>query len=119
MLESSVDIVSFDAYTYFDRFVLYPDQIKKFLESGKILAWGIVPTLNVEQIKRETVASLLGQWDEKVAQLESIGIDVQKITTQSLVTPTCGTGALSVDLSKKVLKLTRDLSQEIRGREGY
>ena len=119
VLDSTVDIVSFDAYTYFDRFVLYPDQIKKFLESGKILAWGIVPTLNVEQLKRETVASLLGQWDEKVSQLESIGIDVQKLTTQSLVTPTCGTGALSVDLAKKVLKLTRDLSQEIRGRQGY
>ncbi len=119
VLESSVDIVSFDAYTYFDRFVLYPDQIKKFIESGKILAWGIVPTLNVEQLERETVASLLEQWDEKVAQLESIGIDVQKLTTQSLITPTCGAGTLNIDLAEKVLKLTRNLSQEIRGRQGY
>jgi hypothetical protein len=29
-LSSSVDIVSFDAYAYFDRFILYPDQIKHF-----------------------------------------------------------------------------------------
>ena len=119
VLESSVDIVSFDAYAYFDRFVLYPDQIKKYLESGKILAWGIVPTLNAEKLERETVTSLLGQWDKKVGELESIGVDVQKLTTQSLITPTCGTGALSINLAKKVLKLTRDLSHEIRERQGY
>jgi hypothetical protein len=116
VLESSVDIVSFDSYAYFDRFILYPDQIKKFLESGKILAWGIVPTLNVEQLERETVTSLLGQWDQQVKQFESLGIDVQKLTSQSLITPSCGTGSLSIDLAKKVLKLTRDISQEIRSR---
>ncbi len=59
ILDTSVDIVSFDAYAYFDRFILYPDQIKKFLEAGKMLAWGIVPTLNVEQLERETTPSLL------------------------------------------------------------
>ena len=116
VLESPADIVSFDAYAYFDRFILYPDQIKKFLESGKILAWGIVPTLNVEQLERETAASLLIQWDEKIKQLESLGIDAHKLTAQSLITPSCGTGSLSIDLAKKVLKLTRDISHEIRGR---
>ena len=119
VLESSVEIVSFDAYAYFDRFILYPDEIKKFLESGKILAWGIVPTLNVEQLERETATSLLNQWDEQSKWFESIGIDVQKLTAQSLITPSCGTGSLSIDLAKKVLKLTRDISQEIRRRQNY
>jgi len=72
--------------------------------------------LNVEQLERETVTSLLSQWDEQVKQLESLGIDVQKLTAQSLITPSCGTGSLSIDLAKKVLRLTRDISQEIRGR---
>jgi len=116
VLESSVDIVSFDAYAYFDRFILYPAQIKKFLESGKILAWGIVPTLKVEQLEKETVSSLLSLWDQQVNQLESLGIDVQQLTAQSLITPSCGTGSLSIDLAKKVLRLTRDISQEIRER---
>ena len=116
VLESSVDIVSFDAYAYFDRFILYPDQIKKFLESGKILAWGIVPTLNAEELERETLASLLNQWDEQVKWFESIGIDQQMLKSQSLITPSCGTGSLSIDLAKKVLRLTRGVSQEIRSR---
>jgi hypothetical protein len=116
ILGSSVDIVSFDAYAYFDRFILYPVEIKKFLESGKILAWGIVPTLNVEQLERETVASLLSLWDEQVNWFESIGIDIQKLMAQSLITPSCGTGSLRIDLAKKVLNLTRDISREIRRR---
>ncbi len=116
VLESSVDIVSFDAYGYFDRFILYPDQIKKFLDAGKILAWGIVPTLDAEQLERETVASLLARWDDKVAQIESLGIDGQKLAAQSLITPSCGTGSLSVDLATKALALTSEISREIRSR---
>lgn len=116
VLDSTVDIVSFDAYGYFDRFILYPDQIKKFLAAGKILAWGIVPTLDAEKLERETVASLSDQWDQKVKQLKSLGIDQKKLISQSLITPSCGAGSLSVDLAKKALELTRGVSQEIRKR---
>jgi len=114
VLESSADIVSFDAYAYFDRFVLYPHQIKNFLESRKILAWGIVPTLNVEDLKKETAVSLLGLMKEKIKQVEALGIDAHQLMNQSLVTPTCGTGTLSVDLTQKVLSVTRKISEEIR-----
>jgi type I restriction-modification system DNA methylase subunit len=75
-----------------------------------------VPTLNVEQLEKETVTSLLSLWDEQVKQLESLGIDIQQLTAQSLITPSCGTGSLSIDLAKKVLRLTRGVSQEIRSR---
>jgi methionine synthase II (cobalamin-independent) len=119
ILDTSVDIVSFDAYAYFDRFILYPDQIKKFLEAGKMLAWGIVPTLNVEQLERETTPSLLKQLDEQFKQIELLGIDVNKLIGQSLITPSCGTGSLSIDLAQKVLTLTREISREIRSRQNY
>jgi len=114
ILDSSADIVSFDAYAYFDRFILYSDQIKTFLDSGKILAWGIVPTLNADDLERETTASLVGQLKDKFNQIESLGFDLQRLINQSLITPTCGTGTLSVDLAQKVLKITREISVEIR-----
>jgi hypothetical protein len=37
VLESGADIINFDAYAYFDRFILYGSQIKAFLEGGGIL----------------------------------------------------------------------------------
>jgi methionine synthase II (cobalamin-independent) len=114
VLESSADIISFDAYGYFDRFILYPVQIKKFLESGKILAWGIVPSLSAQQVERESSDSLLAQWREKVHQLESLGISMQKLISQSLITPSCGVGSLDLASAEKVINLTEALSRQIR-----
>jgi methionine synthase II (cobalamin-independent) len=114
VLESSLDIVNFDAYSYFDRFILYPDQIKKFMDSGKILAWGIVPTGNVEDIEKETSESLLGQWNEKARVIEELGIARSTIFAQSLITPSCGAGSLPFELANKVLRLTGEISDQLR-----
>jgi methionine synthase II (cobalamin-independent) len=114
VLKSSADIVSFDAYAYFDKFILYPEHIKGFLESEKVLAWGIVPTLKSDDINKETTASLLRQWSEKAKRFEALGIDPARLIRHSLITPSCGTGSLSIDHAKKVLKMTREVSMEIR-----
>lgn len=114
ILESSADIISFDAYAYFDRLILYSGQIKQFMKSGGILAWGIVPTLNADEIETETVDSLFSLWKDQAGRLEDIGIDMETILNQSLITPSCGTGSLSLPLSKKVLKMTEELSNIIR-----
>ncbi len=113
LLESSVDIISFDAYAYFDRFILYSDQIKAFLGSDRILAWGIVPTLNTDDLEKENAESLTLKWKKYAQAVESLAVDASKIFAQSLITPSCGTGSLSLDHTKKVLKLTREVSDRI------
>jgi len=114
ILDSNADIVSFDAYSYFERFILYKDSIKEFLNAGKIIAWGIVPTLEVNKLESETTESLINQWKEKAAELEKLGIDSNQLISQSLITPSCGAGSLSAELAIKVLKLTREVSSQIR-----
>ncbi len=114
VLESGVDLVNFDAYAYFDRFILYGDQIRDFLNAGRLLAWGIVPTLNPEKIQRESVDSLHVALLERFHQIESLGIDPAHLRSQSFITPSCGVGSLSLELAERVLALTRDLSAKIR-----
>ena len=114
ILESSADVISFDAYGYFDRFILYPAQIRKFLESGKILAWGIVPTLSAQQIEQETSDSLAQQFYAKSKQLEALGTNMQQLISQSLITPSCGIGSLDLAAAEKVINLTSSLSRQIR-----
>lgn len=114
LLDSPTDVVSFDAYAYFDKFALYPEQIRRFLERGGILAWGIVPTLNAEDIDNETAESLTAGWWDKVKKLENMGIESARILSQSLISPSCGTGSLSLMHAKRVLELTRAVSQSIR-----
>lgn len=117
VLESSADIVSFDAYSFFDRFILYPEQIKRFMDSGRILAWGIVPTSNTEDIDRETTDSLISKWEDKAAQIELLGIDRSQILAQSLITPSCGTGSLNIEHAIKVLDLTKEVSKQLRNKK--
>ncbi len=114
VLDSAADIVSFDAYAYFDRFILYSDQIKEFLDAGKIIAWGMVPTLNPDELENATTESLVNQWKQKAAQVEKLGIDSDQLISQSLITPSCGAGSLSTGLAIKALKLTQEISQQIR-----
>jgi len=115
ILSLPFDIVNFDAYAYFDRFILYAEDVKRFLESGGILAWGMVPTLNAEALRQETVETLAARWKDTLRQLDAIGIPPDRVTRQSLITPSCGIGTLPLDLMKKVLMLTRELSLKIRG----
>ena len=114
LLETTLDIINFDAYAYFDRFILYPDKVKPFIERGGILAWGIVPTLEPEDIEKESAESLAAIWENQLEQVVSLGIDRRTILEQSLITPSCGVGSQSPALALKVLEMTRDLSRLIR-----
>jgi len=114
LLESSLDIINFDAYAYFDRFILYPGQLKNFLEEGGILAWGIVPTLHAEDIEKESAASLQAKWEGQLEQVVNLGVTAEKVRAQTLITPSCGVGSQSREKALKVLEMTRDLSRLIR-----
>ena len=114
ILDSSADILSFDAYGFFDRLVLYKASLKTFLDQDRILAWGIAPTSDAEDIEKETVPSLVAKWESQAGQLEALGIQREKILAQSLITPSCGTGSLSLDHAVKVLEMTREVSETLR-----
>ena len=115
LLESTIDIISFDAFSYFDRFILYPELIKTYFENGKILAWGIVPTDKAEVIAAQTTKGLVQMLNDQMDELsKKTGIDKKTIISQSFITPSCGTGSLDLDSAKKVLKLTNEVSKEFR-----
>ncbi len=114
LLNSDVDIISFDAHGYFEKFILYPDPITRFIRKGGILAWGIVPTANSDIINKETADSLAEQLRSQILEIEQIGIQKETVLKQSFITPSCGTGSLDLDSAKTVLKLTVEVSKKIR-----
>lgn len=114
VLDSSAEILSFDAFDYFDRLALYKESLTDFFNQGRILAWGIVPTSNGEQIDKETTESLTKKLQSQITHLEALGINRDRILEQSLVTPSCGTGSLTVDQAEKVLQMTASVSTALR-----
>jgi len=115
LLGSNIDIISFDAFSFFDKFILYPEMIKAYFEQGKILAWGIVPTGKADLIAEQTTQGLVQLLHDQMDELsEKTGIDKGTILSQSFITPSCGTGSLDLDSAKKVLKLTKEVSEAFR-----
>lgn len=111
LLSTQLDILSFDAYGYFDHLLLYPEDLKTFLARGGILAWGIVPTS--EEVEKEEVGTLINRFRKGIDQLTKEGIDpilLQRI----ILTPSCGTGALPIPLSERVYRLTSEISKRLR-----
>ena len=115
ILESTVDVVNFDAYGYADRFLLYADQVRPFLARGGIVAWGLIPTGPADVIDAQSVDTLVARWRELMAAAAAAGLDPEVLRRQSLITPSCGTGSLSVNHARKVLDLTREVSRAVRG----
>jgi hypothetical protein len=113
LIDAGVDVISFDAYEYADTIGYYPGQVKTFLENGGVLAWGIVPTS--EKITDETAESLMKKLDASISKLAGKGINKNLIWEKCLLTPSCGTGSLRVDLSEKIFEQLSRLSQIARG----
>ncbi|MEJ2744309.1 MAG: hypothetical protein P8123_01275 [bacterium] len=104
LTQTDLDIINFDAYDYFRGMTLYPEALKKFFEAGRTLAVGIVPTS--DKIRNETVESLSSKLDERLQTLsEKTGLGPDTIWEHCLLTPSCGTGTLSVETAKEVLEM--------------
>ena len=103
-----------DVYTNAEIFSSYAKSIGKFLDRGGVIVWGIVPTGEYDDIKKETSESLIKLWEEQADVLAPLGFSREALIKQTLITPSCGTGSLPPDLARKVLDLTRDVSKELR-----
>jgi hypothetical protein len=114
LFDSAVDVVNFDAHGYFDKLILYGEVLKRFLDSGRLLAWGLIPTVGSETIEQATVETLWADWRAKSEQVAALGIASDCVRRQALITPSCGTGSLTPELSRRVLMLTRQLSERIQ-----
>jgi len=112
LIDAGVDIISFDAFEYAESIAYYPAQIKTYLEGGGVLAWGIVPTS--EKVNQETPESLAAKLKASIDHLANKGIDKDLIWEKCLITPSCGTGSLSVELSEKIFSQLSDVSQILR-----
>ena len=116
LLDTSADILSFDAYNYAQSLTLYPAEVKKFLERGGTIAWGIIPN-DDESLAKETIASLKDRLEEAMAPFTRKGIRFKQLIEQGLLTPSCALASLATEeASARALELLAELSARIRKR---
>ena len=112
ILESDVGIVSFDAYGFGDKLILYPQEITRFIERGGFLAFGIVPTS--EYRDEITEENLYDHFISGLSGFEGKGLHRDLLLRSSLFTPSCGMGPLVETKARRILELTTSLSRQIQ-----
>ena len=117
LTDAGVDMVNFDAFEYGETISMYGKDIKTHLEKGRMLAWGIIPTS--AKIMDQTVESLEAILEQNMDKLAATaGIDKRVITDQALITPSCGTGSLSVEEADKVFEMVKLVSARMKEKYG-
>jgi hypothetical protein len=110
-----LEIISFNAYAYGDVVVTY-DRVKRFIEAGNIISWGIVPTL-FEEFTQEDVKSIAARLFAMWKVLEEKGVPRTVIAANSILAPaTCNLlnpdKTTTVDMAFALLK---EVSDYVRG----
>jgi len=109
LLESDLDIISFDTYQYASSFILFPELIQSFLERSGVVAWGLIPT-NGEALAGENLASLQERARRLWMELKRRNVDLRLLRSQSLVTPACGAATLTGQEAVRIYELTSSLA---------
>lgn len=118
LLETSVDILSFDAGHYAEALSLYPDALRTFLARGGIIAWGIVPTENDGQVLASTPESLTERLWGALRLVAARGIPLDALLSAALLTPACGLATLSEEAADRALALLAEVSARMRREVG-
>ena len=89
LLGLDLDILSLDIYTNAAIFSSYAPSIRRFIDRGGIIVWGIVPT-GFESFEKENIPSLIQRLEETWDVLAKKGIDKELLLGKSLLSPaTC------------------------------
>jgi len=107
LFEAKVQVVNFDAYDYMQSMMALAEPLNKFLARGGVLSWGIIPTNPIAW--EETALSLKIRLEGNIEELVKRGVDESLLRQQSMITPSCGAGALPKELAEHVYGLLAGL----------
>ncbi|MDD1661096.1 MAG: hypothetical protein LUQ49_01380 [Methanomicrobiales archaeon] len=106
-------VISFDAYGNAREFLLYMDDVVRFMESGGVVAWGIVPS-DPKVFARETADSLTARY-LGIRKTVTEHIDEKVFDRQSLITPSCGIQLGTEAEAVAIMETAAAVSAKVRG----
>jgi methionine synthase II (cobalamin-independent) len=109
IINTEPDIISFDAFEYMDYFLLYSDELIRFLQKGGAIAWGIIPTSSMKG--NEKLEDLSQKLDKGLRRIHEWGIAPRELAEKSIITPSCGMGTMTPELAKKGFDLLWQFSE--------
>jgi len=117
VLNTDIDILSFDAYGYAHTIAMFPDEVSAFLERGGTLSWGLIPSGD-DLIGTESADNLVKRFKENINALVKKGFDEDLIVKRSMITPQCGLGGMDVKNVDRAFGLLHDVSERMKEHYG-
>jgi hypothetical protein len=112
LMDSGVDIINFDAVSYFESMSLYSENLRSYLEGGGSLAWGIVP--NSDGVREENASVAVKRFWNGIGVLESKNIPRELLLSSVLITPCCGAGSMQKNDAEKMIRLADEAAKMIK-----
>jgi hypothetical protein len=115
LLGQDLDILSMDIYSNGEVFASYAASLRRFLDRGGVIVWGIVPT-NVEPFEKESMLSLEKRLEEVWTRLHDKGMDREFLLSRSLLSPAtcCLVNPDGEKTVEKAFQVIRRLSESLR-----
>ena len=89
LLNLDLELLSMDIYTNAEIFSSYAASIRRFLDKGGLIVWGIVPT-GMETFSQEDLPALIGRLESVWQALSRKGVDRDRLIAQGMLSPaTC------------------------------
>jgi len=119
LLGLDLDILSLDIYQNGEVFSSYSESIKRFLDRGGVIAWGIVPT-NFEPFETENINTLVAKLTNLWDVLTHKGIDRQFLFSRSLISPAtcCLVNPDGEKTVEKAFRVVKELSHRLQDKFG-
>ncbi|MFA5096412.1 MAG: methionine synthase [Candidatus Omnitrophota bacterium] len=108
----AIDLINFDAFSFQDKFTLYADNLKGFLQRGGIICWGIVPTQ--EFSGKEDARALAAKLRQGIESLVKKGVEERLLWEQMIISPACGLGTFDPQKAEQIFDLLAQTSDLIR-----
>lgn len=120
LLDLDLDILSVDALQWGYIFSRYAENLRRFLDRGGIISWGITPTLTEEMEALGSAAALVARLEEMWDYLAGRGIDKERIVRQAWLAPArcCLINADGGATVARSFALVREIARILREKYG-
>lgn len=114
LLNLDLDIISLNALAWGEIFTYYTEEIKRFLDRGGIISWGIAPTVD-EQVNRFTESELMAKLEGLWNFLTARGISKEQLLAQAWLAPDhCFFLNPSLSNIEKSFTMLREISHRLK-----
>jgi len=113
ILESNVNLISFDAYTKASSLNIVSDRLDTFLAKGGIINWAIVPANNENAIRGLNIDFTNKIFTKAIEDLAAEGVSLDLLYKQSTVSVQAHLANIPILFAEKALMIESQLAKKI------